>query len=171
MLTRSNIHSSKNYESTSMAPHYLNLFVQPSKPEPNESTTKSLSAYLKMKVVYTILQIMVSLVFILGGILLWIADIPVYLFSFQSGIPVSFLYGMSIIATLLALIQLFPVTSFAAQLGLTLMSIAVFSVHLILGSPLYLLLPALLLLILTLSTICLNYKLASPDTTSYQAFE
>ena len=174
MLTKSNIYtvpSHKNYERTPIASHYFNLFVQPGKPEQNESTTKNQSAFLKMKLAYAILQIIVLLVFILGGIFLWAADTAVYLFSFQSGIPVSFLYGVSIMAFLLALIQLFPVVSFAAQLGLTLISIAIVGVLLICGSPLHLLCPAFFVFILTLSAICLNYKLASPDPSGYRAFE
>jgi hypothetical protein len=176
MLTKSHIHTvhsdAKNYENTSVVPHYFSLFVQPRKPEQDLIIKEDpLPSTQKMKVVYHILQLVVVLVFIGSGMLLWIADVPVYLFSFQSGIPVPFIHAVSIIATLLALIQLFPVTSFAAHLGLTLISLAAVGVHLILGSPLYSLLPAFLLLILILLAICLNYKLASPDTSHYQSFK
>ena len=175
MLTKSNIHTlpsgTKHYEPRPRASHYFNLFVQPGKPNQKESIRENLPASLKMKGIYHILQFIVALLFIISSLLLWTADIPVYLFSFQSGIPVTFLYAISIIATILALIQLFPVTSFAAQLGLTLISLAVVGVHLILGSPLLVLLPAFFVFTVTLSVICMNYKLASPDTSTYQAFE
>lgn len=169
MLTKSSIHTipseARNYKHITDSSHHFNLFGKPAYRQMKDI------ALVKWKFIYGVIQLQVTLAFLAAGIAPWLSDIPVYLFSFQSGIPVSFLYAVSIITMLLALIQLVPVTSFAAQLGLLLISIAVVAVHLIVGSSLQLILPAIVLMLLVMGTISLNYKLASPDTSRYTAFE
>jgi hypothetical protein len=114
------------------------------------------------KITYWFLQLVTSIAFLLAGVEILIDDVFVYVFSFQTGLPVYFLHALGVATVALALIKLLPKTSFIGQLGLLVIVTGALGVDLIVKQPFYLYFPALLLLVMLLWSISLNYSLAEP---------